>query len=108
MKAFIGWLFLCLFMPVVIKVAILNGNGESGIATKFEEEVVARMEKWQVIKKDNAKKLYEKTQIIDVNNTLGRTALTLANELGGEVALLPEGEEKGEADLLIIVGQNWP
>lgn len=91
----------------IIKVAILNGNGGAGIATKFEEEVVAKMEKWQVIKKDNAKKLYEKTQIIDVNNSLGRMALTLANELEGEVALLPHDEETGEADLLIIVGQNW-
>jgi len=91
-----------------IKVAIYNGNGEVGVATKFEREIIDKLDYFEVVKKTDAKNNYDKSQIINISDQFSEIATTLVESLDGELVEMPEGEVAPEADILIIVGKNWP
>jgi len=93
---------------IKIKIALYNGSQKIGQTTKFEKEILDKIGDFEVIKKVDAKNNYEKNLVIDISGNYTEVAKSLAQNIGGEVALLPEGEDKPEADLLIIVGKNWP
>lgn len=90
-----------------IKVALYNGSQKTGQTTKFEKEILDKIGDFEVIKKADAKNDYEKSLVIDISGNYSEVAKSLAQSIGGEISPLPEGEPKIEADLLVIIGENW-
>ena len=89
-----------------IKVAIYNGTKTAGLTLKAEEKVTSEMSNLEIIKKDNAKKNdYEKTIVADVSGNHSTEAEQMAKALGGEVTSLPDGEDAGGADIVVVVAQ---
>lgn len=59
-----------------------------------------------MVLKENAKKSsYTKTLVVDLTGNQKEAALQMAKVLEGEVAGLPDGETKPDADLLVIIGK---
>jgi len=92
---------------IKINVAILNGSQKIGQASKFEKEIIDKVGEFKVVKKADAKNNYEKSLVIDVSGNYPEVAKSLAQSIGGEVVLLPEGEVKFDSDLMVIIGENW-
>jgi len=92
----------------VLKIALRNGTGVTGITKKLEDELKAKMQNITIVEKDNAKRQdYENTMVIALSNTLDKTVVQqLANELSASVSALPADEPKPAADLLIIAGKD--
>lgn len=93
---------------IKIKIALYNGNGQAGIASRLEADIINKIEDFEVVEKRDAVNNYDKSQIVNISGNYGEVAMSLAQQLGGEVVQMPEGENKPDADLLIIVGKNWP
>lgn len=92
---------------VKIKIALYNGSQKVGQTTKFEKEILDKIGDFEVVKKADAKNNYENSLVVDVSGNYSEVAKSLAEKIGGEIALLPEGEINIETDLLIIIGENW-
>jgi len=92
----------------VLKIALRNGTGVTGITKKLEDELKAKMQNITIVEKDNAQRQdYEKTVVIVLSDTLSKTFVQqLANELSASLSALPFDELKPDADLLIIAGKD--
>jgi len=89
-----------------ISVALYNGAGITGLTKKAEEKIAGIGDINVVARTNAAKNDYTKTLVVDLTGKNGQLAAELAGSLGGEVAQLPAGEAKPEADILIIAGQD--
>ena len=89
-----------------VSVALYNGAGITGLTKKAEEKIAGIGDINVVARTNAAKNDYAKTLVIDLTGKNGQLAAELAGSLGGEVAQLPAGEAKPEADILIIAGQD--
>ncbi len=90
----------------LVKVAIYNGTTKVGLTNSLEDQLKKQVTNIDVVKKDNAKKSdYSKTLIVDLTGKQKDAVDQLAKLLNGQVANLPDGEAKPDADLLIIVGK---
>lgn len=87
-------------------VAIYNGTQISGLSNDYEKKLTG-VSGVSVTSKSNASKTsYDKTYVIDVSGSHKDLASQLAQLVGGEVSeKLPDGENKPQADLLIIAGK---
>lgn len=92
--------------PENVRAAVYNGGRINGLAQKIAE-LVMLMPGITVSEKTNAVGSYKKTTVIDLSGSLQELAQKIAEALGGEVAVLPEGETKPAADILIIGGSNF-
>ena len=92
----------------ILKIALRNGTGVTGITKKLEEELKTKMQNITIVEKDNAERQdYEKTVVIALSDTLSKNFVQqLANELSASVSALPFDEPKPAADLLIIAGKD--
>lgn len=93
--------------PKEIKVSIYNGTTTAGLANTAEKQLKEKIKEIQVVSKENAKKRdYKKNIVVDIKGENADMAQQLATLMNGEVATLPEGESKPEADFLIILGSE--
>lgn len=89
-----------------VKVALYNGTSTVGTISSVEKTLKDKVTNLEIVSKDNAKKNnYIKTLVIDLSGKQKDSAAQLAKLLDGEVASLPEGETKPNADLLVIIGK---
>lgn len=92
--------------PANPRIAYYNGSKTPGLSGKAEQEVKAAYPDYQTGILDNAKNNdYQDTLVIDLKGSFGKEVEELASLLGGKVASLPAGEDRPEADILIILGQ---
>ncbi len=96
-----------------IKVALYNGSNTVGLTNTLEKNLQTKYTNTEVVLKEEAKKNYDKTLVIDLSGNKNEVAAALARDLNGTVSSLPGGETKpasssGPIDILIIVGNNFP
>jgi hypothetical protein len=91
-----------------LKIALINGSKTVGLTNIFEDNLnEKKIMGLSVVLKANAKKDdYTKTQVFDLSGKWSVQAKEIAQMVGGEVITETE-EDKPNADLLIIVGENF-
>jgi hypothetical protein len=87
-----------------LKIAIYNGTQMNGLATKWQKNVAQVLTNSEVVSKSSAKESYQATIVIDLKGNLSSEAKELAAGIGAKISSLPTGEEKPDADLLVIIG----
>jgi hypothetical protein len=94
--------------PLIARVALYNGSKTVGITNTLEKQLTSAFPNIAVVTKDTAQKSdYTQTIVVDVTGKSVELAAKMAENLGGIVAGLPNGETApSDADLLVIVGQN--
>ncbi len=95
-------------VPSITRVALYNGSKTVGITNTKEKQLTSAFPNIAVVTKDTAQKSdYTQTIVVDVTGKSVELAAKMAENLGGIVAGLPNGETApSDADLLVIVGQN--
>lgn len=92
-----------------IRVALYNGTTTIGLTNKTELDLKKELENLDVALKKNANKSdYKKTVVINLAGENKALAAQIAKIVNGEEGQLPEGEEKPEADILVILGKEDP
>ncbi len=97
----------------VVKLAVYNGSGQSGLAKTFSETISAQASNVTVLTEATAAKRYSETLVIDLTGQKAELAEQMAQFIGGKVATLPEGESApassgGDSpDLLVILGSDF-
>lgn len=89
----------------IVKIAYYNGSGITGRAGATELQIKQGFTNTETVTIANAKGAYTSTIVVDINGNMSVEAEGIAQLLGGQVQALPLGEEKPDADLLIIVGE---
>ncbi len=90
-----------------LRVVLLNGTTTTGLTRTVEADLKSKLTNIEVVLKENAKKNdYTKTLVIDISGIKKEVALQVAEVLGGEVAELPDGETRPDADILVIIGKD--
>jgi hypothetical protein len=86
---------------------LLNGTQTAGITNTMESDLIKAVPEAVIVSKANAANLdYEKSLLVNLGATSDQ-AEQMADDLGIELATLPEGERRPEdADFLIIVGSD--
>lgn len=88
------------------RIALLNGTTIAGLTNSAETKIKDKVSNVEISTKANAKKTdYIKTIVVDLKGSLGDQAKSIADALGGEVGSLPAGEDKPDADILVIVAK---
>lgn len=92
-----------------VKVALYNGTKTVGLTTIVEKQLKEKVENIDIGTKENASNSdYTKTLVIDLSGNQKAIAEQLAKVLQGEIAKLPDGEEKPkDAAILIILGKDY-
>lgn len=95
-------------VPVITRVALYNGSKTVGITTAKEKQLTTAFKDIAIVAKDAAKKDdYGQTIVIDVAGKNIETSQQIADNLGGIVAGLPNGEvAPPDADILVIVADK--
>jgi hypothetical protein len=94
--------------PKPIRVALYNGTTRTGLTRTAETQLKKDRPNITVADKTNAaKNTYKETIIVDVSGSMAVIANQLAATVKGKVAALPEGEQKPDADILIILGSTY-
>jgi hypothetical protein len=90
-----------------LKIAYYNGTKTVGLSGQAEKLIKSAYPNYQTDSLTNAsKKDYTETLVIDLFGTHSQEAKKIATLLGGKVSVLPEGENRPDADILIISGQK--
>lgn len=85
-----------------IKVDVLNGTEIKGLAKETADKL-SEIENVELAKVSNAQKsTYTKILVVDLSGKNEIAAKIIAEKVGGEIGSLPEGENKGTADILVI------
>ena len=91
---------------VGVKVAIYNGTKIAGLAAQTEKDLKEKVAGIEVVEKGNTVGDYNSTIIVDISGRNKKTVEQIAQGIEGEVVeILPAGEKKPEADILVIVGK---
>lgn len=94
--------------PASVRIALYNGTNTGGLTKIVEEDLKGKISNVEVVAKEDAnKKDYTKTLVIDLSGNQKELAEEIAKVVKGEVADLPEGETKPEAEILIIIGSEF-
>ncbi len=92
--------------PANLKIAYYNGTETNGLAGKSEKVVKNAYPSYETSVVSNAsKKDYKETLVIDLTGEHQTEVSALAQILGGKVSDLPEGEDRPNADVLVISGK---
>ncbi len=89
----------------IVTIAYYNGSGITGRAGATEIQIKQGFTNTETVTIANAKGKYTSTIVVDVNGNMAVEAEGVAQLLGGQVQVLPPGEDRPDADLLIIVGE---
>lgn len=88
------------------RVVLLNGTTTTGLTNSAETKIKDKIPNVEISAKANAKKTdYTKTIVVDLTGNMSDQAKSIAVALGGEVGLLPTGEDKPDADIVVIVAK---
>lgn len=91
--------------PIPVRIALLNGTTTPGLTNTFARRI-ATISGALVTQKSNAKSTnYAKTIVVNLTNQKSDSLNTIAKVVNGTVETLPAGEEKPDADILVILGQ---
>lgn len=90
-----------------LRLAIFNGTKTTGLTKTAEVNLKGKIPDFAVTARGNTKEDYEKTLVVDLTGNQGELTQVVATAVNGEVASLPEGETKPEAEILIILGTNY-
>lgn len=92
--------------PAGLKIAYYNGTEVVGLSGQAEKAVKASYPGSQTGALTNAKKKdYKETLVIDITGIHNKEVEDIASLLGGKVSPLPVGENRPDADILIISGK---
>jgi hypothetical protein len=90
------------------KLAIYNGTQTSGLASKAEAKIKTDLPMIETVVKTNSQGDYPKTWLIVLNTQAKDLGAKLAETFRAEVKVdLPTGEAKPEADLLLVLGEDY-
>lgn len=89
------------------RLAIFNGTKTVGLTKTAEKNLQGKIVEFEVTARGNTKGDYDKTLVIDLSGNQDELAQQIASQVKGEIAELPEGEIKPEAEILIILGTNY-
>lgn len=89
---------------VNVNIVIYNGTKTAGLAKSKGNEIVSTFSEAKIVSTGNAAGDFKETLVIDLTGKNKIFAETLANNIKGKVGKLPNGEEKPEADILVILG----
>ena len=89
------------------KVALYNGTTKVGLTAAFQGTVTGAFPTADVTVKESASlKNYDKTIVVDVTGKQSALAAEMAAKYGTTAAVIPAGETKPDADILIILGKD--
>lgn len=93
--------------PLVLSIAIYNGTPTGGLTKKTEKQITDQVKNVTIGQKLSAGKTdYTDTQVIDVSGRAGNRIQEIATAVNGTVQPLPAGENKPDADILVIIGEK--
>lgn len=91
-----------------IRLSIYNGTTISGLTREVEKVLSNAFPNQTSVSRGNANtQHYSNTIVVVLNPAYTVAAQDIASVVKGKIAPLPSGEEKPEADILIIVGQSF-
>lgn len=90
-----------------VRVAIYNGTQVTGLTKKAEALLVQELQGVAAVTRGNAAQNYESTVVIDLSGKQKGSAELIAGVIGGKIASFPQGENRPDADILIILGQDY-
>lgn len=94
---------------IIPKVVIYNGTTTSGLASVVEKKVVSTFPEVSIVKKGNAiRRDYSETLVVDLTGNNNDLVIKMASNFGARVVTIPEGEDKPDGDILLILGQKHP
>ena len=89
-------------------VAIRNGTTNSQFAGEVNSQLSASFPYSQIVEKAAASRdNFPSTIVIAINSADDDIAAQIATSIGGQVGILPIGEQTPKADILIIIGQDY-
>lgn len=88
-----------------VKIAVYNGTDIKGLAAKISEKIAGFIDVSEA-ETANAKDSYEKTLVIDLTGANAKAVQKIVGTVGGETGSFPNGEERPDADILVIVGTD--
>lgn len=93
----------------LVKVVIYNGTKTVGLTKTAEEELKGKVDNLDVVLRENANKDdYEKSVVVAISKSKDKEAKKIAEALGAEVSVLPEGETSPVGtEILIILGSDY-
>lgn len=92
-----------------VRVALYNGTTTIGLTNKVELDLKKELENLDVMLKENASRSdYKKTVVVNLSGENKTVVDQIAKILDGEAGQLPEGENKPDADILVILGKEDP
>ena len=92
--------------PADLKIAYYNGTEIVDLSEQAEKLIKSTYPNYQTDALANAtKKDYKETLVIDLSYTHSQEAEDIAKLLSGKVSSLPEGENRSDADILVILGK---
>lgn len=88
-------------------VALYNGTNTTGLTRAAERVLSGQGAAVQVTTRGDAKgKVYKETIVVEINGTEAQ-AEAIAEALNAKVAPLPQGETRPNADILVILGEDF-
>lgn len=89
-----------------VKVTLFNGTKTNGLTKRAEKELTDKGVLIEVVARGNAKEDHVKTLVVVLSGTVEQ-GKAIAEVIGGEIGEFPKGEEKPQADILVILGQDY-
>lgn len=89
-----------------VKAVILNGTKTAGLAKTAGSELKSAGINIAATT-GNAVEDHDATIVVDITGKNNSLAAQISKSLGGKVGSLPEGEQKPQAEILIILGQDY-
>lgn len=88
-----------------VKVALYNGTTKAGLTNTVGSRLQSELDNIEIVERANASRDdYEGIVVIDLSGRQKALADRIASLLGGQVGSLPSGENRPEADILVILG----
>ncbi len=87
-----------------VTIALYNGTKTAGLAARTETTLKTKAPFATVVATGNATSSYTDTLVIDFTGKYAKEAAELGKQVGGTTGILPKGELKPTADILIILG----
>jgi hypothetical protein len=87
-----------------VNIALYNGTRTAGLAARTQTALKTTAPFATVVATGNAANTYTDTLVIDFTGKYSKEAAELVKQVGGATGVLPKGEIKPTADILIILG----
>ena len=89
------------------QIVLYNGTTKTGLTLTIERLILNGIQNVEISDRVNAVRTdYATTSVIDISGKYTDTVTEIAGLLSGKVISLPAGEERPDADILVIVGKD--